>query len=557
MHAFGGDPDVHTAIELERSAVSGPPTISDDVQIETLRSLAACKTALRLPVTGTSMLPRLRAPMVLGIGPPDRNSRIGTVLVFRFRKRLVAHRLIRIREAVYEMAGDAQPWDVERISRKDIIAKVEAVYADASADAQRVDGSGDALFNFLNARLHPLRRSRWFRRCAAVWSNINPRARKRPFPRLLSAIGAFCAGQADPALQALTGADLDSLVALALRHRCAGMLPSLLGCNTLGRSGAGKALRRLRESLRLTGARAFLLRRQIAQAVVALRDAGVDFALLKGAARIYAADPDAQHHPCSDIDIFVRRSQLDAAQRALNKAGYVGSSLSKARGEYYARHHHGAPLYPAAGGAPIELHSDLSPSGMLSQALDWDWAAPHLRWSTGPAGEALRLSAFASALHLAVHGSQLKPLRDIALLALALRDGDAAMVAQLKAYAACEKVNGARLRGALLLAARLARIPWPADWRASCYLSWAAKREDLPAYLRSRAQLVELIFGPTTWELFGALPVGLSCGARVLIGARIFTAKLIGGVLAVAYAAAMAQEKKTAPAVLPLRPDVT
>ena len=52
------------------------------------------RSGTRLIVRGNSMLPLLRDGMVLEVGAYDGSARIGDVVIFRDRQKLVAHRIV-------------------------------------------------------------------------------------------------------------------------------------------------------------------------------------------------------------------------------------------------------------------------------------------------------------------------------------------------------------------------------------------------------------------------------------------------------------------------------
>jgi len=139
-------------------------TVSPGARAEALRMLIASGRRVRLAVRGASMLPSLREPMVVTVGPAPQ-VRIGDILVFAAGPIVVVHRAVgRLPHAVLT-SGDAQPDVVEHVAPCDVIGRVEAVWSTDGPGARRVDGLAHRVRGVLYALL---RRARVRRRRRAA-----------------------------------------------------------------------------------------------------------------------------------------------------------------------------------------------------------------------------------------------------------------------------------------------------------------------------------------------------------------------------------------------------
>lgn len=137
-------------------------------------------------------------------------------------------------------------------------------------------------------------------------------------------------------------------------------------------------------------------------AVDALRQAGIEPILLKGHALAALVYDDPLVRPSSDVDLLVRRSEIDAACTALERLG--GQLPSPETTTVQRETSYDLPLmFPSAGGKAslLELHWDLAPRGLF--ALDLDaWRARAVEFTLE--GQVVsRLSHEDMLLHLALH----------------------------------------------------------------------------------------------------------------------------------------------------------
>jgi len=472
---------------------------ANERSVAALRMLAETGRSPRLAMVGNSMLPLLRQPMVLELGPFTAGAKVGEVLVFAQAEHLVAHRVIGFRGDLVVTAGDNTPWVCEEVRAEQVVGKVIAVYADDQLDAKRLD---DWLFCRRGVLKAYTRTTRHVGHLAANYARrgyrgLNAWRRVRRFPILAQALAAVHQQDKSELEAALSAVDPLTFLPMTRWHGCASIL--LQGITRLGIDPEANAnlIHGLQKSSRATALKVILLRTQIANVVRILSGAGVDFALLKGAARIYSGDVDAYFHKSSDIDVFVKRSDLESAIAALKAAGYIRRASDKAAALYLAHHHHYAQLR-APGGPAIELHFALSRPGTLSETLDWDYLSRYLRTIEGPAGKAQCLNETGTAIHLATHAIGVQRLRDVYVLAQLMSKLNPADLSYLRSFSAGEHVEPIRLSATFLLAAQIAGIPWDSSRKAERYLSWIMRREDLPIFIRQRSTLVEIFYAVTS-----------------------------------------------------------
>jgi hypothetical protein len=449
---------------------------------------------LRIALNGSSMLPSLLEPMVLQIGSAQRAA-VGDVLVFDNGELDVAHRIVSIESNGFRTAGDAQPHVVEFVPFASVLGRVIAVWSDASPAQRRVDGRAHRMRGWYFARFHRVRRLLHIARAKArdIVERARPQRRARLAPRLIAAIGAVARRDSDALVTALA-ADAGAFAEIAKRHRCDAML--------------GDAARRFEVSGRLAPALTTHLRRAGLNALIAngrmegavnrtvavLRSAGIDFALLKGAARVYSKLPGGALHPSDDIDIFVPTGAVDAAILALQARGW-GCAESPAERERFRRHHHHAvPLFSPNRDFPVEIHRELALPGTLSLDTSWNALRGHLVRVDGSAGPVWQLDRVGTALHLAIHAIGLARLRDIALLAMLLPALSAGERRMFWDMLGTERRDPIRLAASAALASRAAGIPFPEGPGVASYIGWALRREDLPPRLRWRCDAAELWF---------------------------------------------------------------
>ena len=431
-----------------------------------LRLVLERKGTASLVMRGRSMLPTLREGMNLQIH--RRNIRLGDIAVFPYAGELLIHRIVSIDKDVVLTAGDAQPGRLERITPGD----VTGVLCAAGGKRLRAQGAGAYL------------RGMWFVGARALRAR-DPRRRARVFTTLWRIVAKGQTADSAALRAELVSVETHDLLQCAARHGVVGFLAAL--ADRISDLPPGLRGRLSRARLRIHARRQYL-RRQIDEVTRILDAAEIPFALLKGAARMYAGVDEADLHDACDIDILVPVRMLPRAIRIFLEHGYAQPAAER-YGRYYEEHHHTAPLVPQRG-LPIELHTRLAPFSVASGFAEFEQLISYLR----PLGESIKhgyvLDDMAAAFHAAVHGRGIGRLRDVIVLSrllermcLADRTALAEMISQY--------CPGVEVQATFALGALLARGVMPADARTAAYLDWAFRREELPAVLRARAQVID------------------------------------------------------------------
>ena len=496
---------------------------------------------LRMRLQGRSMLPSIAEPMVLQLGNPQQAA-IGDVIVFRTGGRNIAHRVVARDAHGLRTAGDAQPHVVESVPHADVVGRVESIWSDASTGGHRIDGRAHRLRGWYYARFHGVRRP--FRivtnKALELIERVRPGRRARIVPRFVAAIAAVARGDGTALVDALS-CDADALAAVDQRHRCAAMFGD--AARRLGVTGelaphVAADLRRARLDAVVATER---MERALERTIRVLRAAGIEFALLKGAARVYGKMPGAALHPSDDIDIFVARHVVDDAVRVLQEHGWGCNDALDERRRYRLHHHHAVPLYSPEGDFPVEIHHELALPGTLSLDTGWNALAEHRVAVNGPAGSVWQLDRVGTALHLAIHSIGLERLRDTALLAFLLPALTAGERSTLMAIVDAERCDPVRLAASVVLAARSAGVLFPERAGVASYLRWALRREDLPGALRRRSDAAEICFArpDAPWAAMYRLAPWWMRGANSTRLPLYVLGRCATGVLAAAYAAQM------------------
>ncbi len=472
--------------------------------VAVVKLLAGSSSEPKVAMRGSSMSPLLREPMVLKLGPSGSGDRVGDILVFENNGQLIAHRITRLSGGVVQTCGDAVPWSPEYPELTAIVGKVVAVLADDSAGAPRVDTWLFRLRGAYNGRLRALR-ALPFRMRLAVRRGVRalPWFRPRPYVALIQAIAASLNKNTSAFERALRSVEPSALTAAARRHGCSATLLEAVCASGSTIPAATYIRRTLQDTGRKVVLRGIAVRSQIASVVGMLGQAQIPFALLKGAARLYRDDDDATLHASSDLDILVPADRLDDAAAVLRANGYHERADEQRQRNYREHHHHAAPLFPPENGCAIELHVALAPPGWFSIPLDWAALQSHLTKVSGPAGDAQTLDDVGSALHYAVHAVGSRLLRDSLLLAKLLARMQRRDLDELRSIVAAERIDPIRLAAAVVLAARMAGVAWPASGPQEEYLRWCMRREDMPIFFGWRSQLAEGWYGAD--RHFGAL----------------------------------------------------
>lgn len=165
---------------------------------------------------------------------------------------------------------------------------------------------------------------------------------------------------------------------------------------------------------------------QLEEALSAFESARIEVVILKGA--LFAAHyyPSPGLRPFGDIDLLVRRADLERAARVMEGLGCEAYQGKDGRGQAWWTEHHNHWIFKKPAGVPIELHWALSPPRSTVQFDEESLWRESERVSGSPC--ARRLSDADLLLHIAVHAVKHQ-------LALPLRNFvDAAAVIQATGF---------------------------------------------------------------------------------------------------------------------------
>jgi hypothetical protein len=500
---------------------------------------------LRMSLSGQSMLPSIAAPMVLQIGPATK-PRIGDVIVFHNGEVNVAHRVIGIDPGGFRTSGDNQPEVVESIWADQVVGQVIAIWSDPSPSARRIDDRFHRARGWYYGHLHAVRCfvHNAFSKAHDLIERARPQRRARMATRLVEGIAAARRNDADGLVESLR-CNAGALASIDRRHRCSALLGEAarrLGVTDRLPPDVASRLRKARLSALLGTTQ---MERAVHRTVEVLRDARIEFALLKGAARVYGATPGAACHLSDDVDILVPLREADRAAAALQAQGWHYRDSEREVRRFREQHHHLAPLFSPDDDFPVEIHHELAQPGTLS--LDTTWDA--LRWNlvplAGSAGTVLQLDPLGTALHLAIHAVGFTRLRDVALLADLLPSLSTSDLHVLKQAVLAESRDHIRLAAAVALGARVAGIWWVERPEVTGYIRWALRREDLPGRLRLRSGAAEAYFARPyePWTAMRELVPWWSRGTQILAVPGRVVGRSAANVLALTYAMRMRPSK--------------
>lgn len=124
-------------------------------------------------------------------------------------------------------------------------------------------------------------------------------------------------------------------------------------------------------------------RRELRQVARVLAREGIPLMALKGLAYLVAELPSSGWRNLSDIDLMVRRDDIDRAEQLLRDAGWVDSGEHDDYDQHYYRDwmHEVPPLVHPARGFEVDVHHNLSPPVSrlrIDAARLWDAAVEHV-----------------------------------------------------------------------------------------------------------------------------------------------------------------------------------
>lgn len=358
------------------------------------------------------------------------------------------------------------------------------------------------------------------------------------FRTLRTVLAAHVQGDDDGFAGALREADAPALCAQATRHKCAAVLFEAAVARRGRSSEARTVIQLLKTQMATFALDARSTREQLHGIIRALDGAGVPFALLKSAGRLYAGDTLAERTQTFDIDVLIPPDAIAACTGALFAAGYKYENDAHVAG-YLKYHHHLAPLVHPAYRKALEVHVALAPAEMYSLPCDWASVAGEMESIDGAAGRVLRLNAPGRAWHMALHGAMLYRLGDAVQIAMETLRHDREIPRHLLSRSTGERILRIPLQAVLHVAASLAGVALCVAPQAQHYAAWASRREDLPPALRTRAQFADAWYanggtlsGPATRLAFprafgqNGVPVPLRSRARALAGSTLAAAAM-------------------------------
>jgi hypothetical protein len=362
--------------------------------------------------------------------------------------------------------------------------------------------------------------------------------RPRGYAMLVAVMSAVLRADTQALREAIRNARPQRLARLARRHRCAAALAAA-AAHLPGDEMAQAISAILGADRWAVRARRAHFVRQVQDVVRTLRAVGIDPVLLKGAHRALALDEAAGEYESVDIDLLVSRHEAKAACAALAASGYAQPAPYATRA-FYAGHHHAPPLV-RAGGVPVEIHHALErdPVAVPNDAAE---LAPFIT-AISLSGETYRvLDATGSALHLALHCLHRPALRELLLLSAQLRRLNPLEIKRLRGLVEREDRYAIALNAALVFAAELAAVPWPANDAARRYARWMLLREDLPRPLRARTAGVDAWLSRADGRFSAASRAAFS-GSRGSLPARAVRgiAFAVCGIAAAVYARFMTE----------------
>ncbi len=144
------------------------------------------------------------------------------------------------------------------------------------------------------------------------------------------------------------------------------------------------------------------LQRRASDSIAVLRSAGIEVALLKGAALATTLYGSFASRPMNDVDLLVHSDQAEEAKRLMLLAGWERDP-ELPDDVVYASHHHLAPLIDARGSrSRLEIHRTLLPAGHPFALPMADlWAA--MRPANLAGNPVVVLAPTHHALHIAIH----------------------------------------------------------------------------------------------------------------------------------------------------------
>ncbi len=249
-------------------------------------------------------------------------------------------------------------------------------------------------------------------------------------------------------------------------------------------------------------------------AVAALRRAGIEPVLLKGAALALTLYEQPALRPMQDLDLLVRQEEVERAAGVLTELGLRAIRTSRGR-DFYDAHHHAVPMIDSGGRLLVEIHRGIA---RPAAGLYVD-PAPLIEWAAVVESNGRRyrvLSLEDQFLHAAIHLShtdrfigKLRDLLDIDALVDSAKDLDWGTILE----AARSSTASRSLYTTLDLSRRLLGTPIPREVLSE--LSRSARWDPLAAGALRALGRRSLFTGPEPGRLLSDPVVRSLCDALI------------------------------------------
>lgn len=230
--------------------------------------------------------------------------------------------------------------------------------------------------------------------------------------------------------------DWNGIIELSLLHGVGSLLLTRLRDRNLQQFIPPEILKRLHSATLHTGLKNTKLYHELANVLKGFLQESIPVIVLKGAHLAELVYSNIALRPMDDIDLLVRKHDLERAEKNLIEMGYVHLSADAERMKSTTPHH--LTPFRKNGCSPVEVHWTLPSMGSFEKDADEIWARGHNVTIAGC--PACVLSPEDLLLHVSIHASLhhrfglgLRPLSDVA--AITDRYGDVLDWEQIRTYA--------------------------------------------------------------------------------------------------------------------------
>ncbi|HEX8949352.1 MAG TPA: signal peptidase I [Dissulfurispiraceae bacterium] len=263
---------------------------------------------IRIPVIGGSMSPLLRSGDLIYARPAKvENLSAGDIVLCKKGKAMVAHRLVSISnengEFILMTKGDAFPVPDDPVRGEEVVGKVYAVgkrgkmlYLDGGIPFSGKSGEETFIISALKSALPGAEP------CDETVESLEDIAR---------------------------AADTERVAGTAREHKVAQALYlALKGCMHSASSPVAALIRELRRDYITTAAKNTLLYAEFGRVVKRLGEHGIEVLAMKGAALAELVYRDIGAREMSDVDLLIKRQELEKANAVLEELGYRSEDVS-------------------------------------------------------------------------------------------------------------------------------------------------------------------------------------------------------------------------------------